>query len=215
MAVSRLALLSVLLAALVSASAATAKGEPTALTVCGSSGCKTFTDERTLRELGSGGGELFPDIPPASAYYTLRTRAAAGRFAETWTDFYVPKTRMLRSVGSGNWFRVGAKRAETLARLTREIAPFEPRLTAARVGDKVVREGASSYLRLFELGARADIPFSNRSMKIELRSARPSPWAQADDLLVYFPKENVLQRETRWLRVPPRVAARIERRSAL
>ena len=119
---------------------------------------------------------------------------------------------MLRSTGSGNWLSLPPEATRTLERMTRNVEPFpKPDLVAVRIGPKMIRNGASSYLKLLDLRTTADIPFSGDSMKVELQSARPSPWTERDELLVYFPKENVLQRETAWIHVPADLAVAVER----
>ena len=211
MAIRRLAPAALLLAAVVLPPTALAKGELRSIRVCGASACKTFVDAKVLREASGGGDRVVYDIPPASEYYALDFTAGSRRWSHTTRDYYVPRVRMLRSTGSGHWLRLAPARARAFERLTRELAPFpKPQLTAVRVGGTLIRDGASSYLKLLELQTRARVPFSNGSLTVELRSAQPSPWTQPDDVLVFFPKEDVLQRETQWIQLPADAAAAIE-----
>ena len=199
------------LAALAFSAPAFAKGKLTEIKLCGASECATFTDERTLRG-ATGGGEPFRGVPPASPYYSLEFTHGTGRLAIAWRAYYVPEARLMRNATMGDWWTLTPASVRTLARMTRPIEPFpRPELTTVRVGAQIVREGASSYLGLLDFRAKADIPFSNDARDVRFESARPSPWTDGGDLIVYFPRENVVQRETEWFRVPADVAAAVER----
>lgn len=188
-------------AALVVVPPAAAK-EPISATVCGASGCKTFTDPATLNEIPSG--EATVGLGSASPFYRVTIVAGEpGGATHSFSMYYLPSENAM-AWGEDDVVRLHPIFGETATTLMREltegIEPFQPpRVTAALVdGRRVTGDAAQSYLSLFRLGGEPVVTSPSDWLEIDLRSARGSPWTDGRPDLVYSPSENLLERG--WLR---------------
>jgi hypothetical protein len=202
-------------AALVLAAPAGAK-EPLRATICGASGCTTVTDPQTLREIPAG--ENTTAVGPAAPYYRLQIVAGErnGRERHSFSLYYVPSANAMAWAEEGvvRFHPIYGDRAPAVMRkLTARLQPFpRPRVSSVIVGNRRVSGvAAQTYLRLFSQ-QRESRPAESPSdwVRVDLRSARGSPWTDGKPDLMYSPSTNLLERG--WLRieVPAAFAADIE-----
>jgi hypothetical protein len=189
--------------------AAQAKERITSAKVCGSTGCLTVNDARKASTL-DGDGRVVPP-PPAAGFYTVElAQGAGGRIRSTF--YYVPSAATtLHAFKSGQsgpsvrrWKAIAPRAVALLREVTRGLKPFpRPRLSSVRIGAKTVVAEADSYLRLFELpstsAAGGSLAYSE---SIDLRSARPTPWTDADRDLSFSPSGGLLARGGQAVRIP-------------
>jgi hypothetical protein len=197
-----------------SAGTATAK-EMVKATFCGASGCASVTDRQTLRRLPAGGETLSGPAAPGP-FYTVRFTSRNEGQTTTWRIYYVPSGNVLAApgeYGQMDWFPIWGKPSQSLMRrLTKGLVPFPaPRVTSVAIGSKVLRDGASSYLRLYDVeSAGPAVPGTPDWVPITLRSGRPSPWTDPQATLLYSPSTKVLQRGTEFVKLPDGVASSVE-----
>lgn len=210
----RLTVFTSLLAALVLAAPAGAKG-PVDLDVCGVSECKTFKwrgEENWELVLGllNANGLDYAAAPAPGNYYRLQAKADWLEDVQGATLFYyVPGANTLRA--GSNWLRPDKKLTAALAGATRDLEPFpRPTLTRVLVNGRSAPNPAAYEALLGELAAGKVVPDLGRRIEIVLRSDRPSPWTSVLRPLEYFPRVNLLHRHVEWFRVTPRLAAQIE-----
>jgi hypothetical protein len=78
-----------------------------------------------------------------------------------------------------------------------------------RIAGREVTGDLDSYLQLFELEGPSAVPGAGESDVIDLDSARPNPWTDAQ--LLYYPGDDILQISAgRTIRVSSGLAADIE-----
>lgn len=182
--------------------------------LCGPAGCVAVTDKNDLRQIPTG--ETLGTRPPMSSYYALALSAKDDVTTYTWQIYYIPGSNMLAvqdERGGMNWHPIQGAAIGAMKRLAAQIEPFAaPAITSVAIGDRVVREDASSYLRLLE--ETGTPPAHNLSpadwVAIDFRSERPSPWTDSGRELMYSPSTNVLERRVDRLVLPRWLAADIE-----
>jgi hypothetical protein len=197
-------------AALALPAGAEAKGI-TGVTLCGPDGCKTGK----LTGFGHRGptGEV-PVAPRPGTFYRL---SFGDGDESAWVGHYYEPTSGLMAFKGGlpagwmKWRRPDPAVAELAERLTREVAPFPgPVVTEVRIGKRVVRDGAASYLALYELAGERGVPGEAPGVGIRFYGATVAdPWTASD--LVYYPEDDVLVLGSgRYVKVPANIAADIE-----
>jgi hypothetical protein len=127
-------LLLLVLIAFVLPLSASAKGEITQLKVCGTSGCRIVTDTTAVHSFALAiiNGAQSRDVPPKSAYYTVRPERTK-QWQSSWPRYlYAPSIQMIRIQRDGRatpeWIWLGRRNAAA-RRLIRGLRPF-PRLVA-------------------------------------------------------------------------------------
>jgi hypothetical protein len=204
------------------APSAAAKG-PATLEICGADTCRTFKadPERGSRNLelvfsalnvGFDSTEYVPAPAPAP-FYTLEVSAEGLDEGEPRT--YVPSVGVTSVQMS--WVRLNPSLARRYARATAGLAPAPaPAIHAARVGGVRV-DDAGPYARLLgELSPAAPPADPQPHVNIILGPDRVTPWADPARALRFFPKDDLLHRGGGdWVRVPPELAAVIERDGGL
>ena len=200
----------VLAALIVVAPPAAAKG-PVTVKICGRDDCTSVKDDFTDPH-GPGGtlvnidGLDFAASPAPGPYYSLEMK---GYWTDRELSYFLPDAGVLR-VGS-NWLVLRDKDVASMRRVTRGLAPFPPpRLTRALVDGRVAANAAPYFALLGTLPA-GDYPPPARVVEIVLRADRPNPWTDVRRPFEYYPRQNMLHRQVEWVRVPPRLAAVIER----
>jgi hypothetical protein len=200
--VKRLAL--VVLLALVAAAPVHAKEWSRAL-VCGADGCNTITDRAQLRALAFRGDRTLP--PPAPGrFYSVQFGAGDA----AWTIWYAPRAKAVALVNeSGNvtWHPVVA--AAGFERASRGLTPFpRPRVTSVLIGGRVITDGANTYLSLFTEPPRGAVgdPSLTDWVKIDLRSARPTPWTAGETEFTFSEVGRLLERSWELVALPDATA---------
>jgi hypothetical protein len=212
----RLAAVIALLAALVPATPAAAKG-PVDVDLCGLSDCKRFrwsphsgeNGEVVIGLLNTDSMEL-ASSPTPGPYYRLQTKADwLEQTTLESTFFYVPAANTLRA--GSNWLRPDRKLSVALAAATRGLEPFpRPKLTRVLVNGRPAPNPAAYEALLGALPQGNVVPDLGRRIEIVVRSSRPSPWTSAPRPLEYFPRFNLLHRQVEWFSVSPPLAEQIE-----
>jgi hypothetical protein len=210
--VRRLAILSVLAAALAAAAPASAKG-PVDVKICGATQCVTIhagegpTQGSALAYglLDVGSSADFVAAPPAQPWYSVE-------FEADWfgRDGTMPYADGLLGIGN-SWVRPRLPVAMSLKRFTRDLEP-RPAVTirAATVNGKAVADPAAYDALL------ADLPFGDppdrlgRAVVMRLTPDVVTQWADPARSFAYFPPQRLLRRGPEWLTVPEDVAATIE-----
>ena len=202
---------------LVLAPAAAAKG-PATLEICGATECRTF---RADPSRGGRNAVLvfsvlnealdstrFRPAPPPSPYFTLQVDAEGLDAPEPRT--YVPASELM-SQGS-SWIAAQPDIAAALKRATTDLEPAPPPpIRSATVAGLRVDDPAL-YARLLGAFPAADPPADRSSaVEIALRGDRVTPWTDPDRPLRYLAATDLLQRGPDWVRVPPALAADVER----
>jgi hypothetical protein len=198
-------------------SGALAKG-PGAIELCGANACTTVRDAAMTHQMAWIGGSGVPS-PAPSAYYSVRFIPEEGR-PESHPRYYVPSAGAMRRLderGRAQWEPVNQTARNAYARATAGIEPFaKPELTAARVGSRLVRGDASSYLRLYTAGSRFRGQMKrSRWLPIVLESAQPSPWTDGASRLAYAPGQRLLRRDGAVFKLSRPLASRLLRAVAL
>ena len=225
----RIALVSVaaLGLALVGARAAPAK-EVSELQICGTAGCKTITDRDLLVQYEQTGGStdfvIGPSVP--APYFTLRVTVDAGEAAAdgatqsfTWTAFYVPGARALRTTGDPNevrWTRMTVAQKLLLSRFAGDLEPFPvPAIARATVGGKPAAN-PGSYLNLYRL-KKTKYRYPTRSdwKRIRLYSDTASPWTDSAARLAFSPSTRTLDRGGFFTGLSKSVARSVRKASAV
>jgi hypothetical protein len=221
---------------------AAAKEAPTALRVCGASGCLIVGDAEAARSVWSDSRRIAP-APPAPY---LRVQFAQGRdsYYPVAPMFYVPAAHALRlrnGLDLAEWRAPAAVTEAALAAAAAELPPFAPPTKVrAEVDRRPARDG-SSYLLLFRIaGAPRDDPAGQPPptrddvferhlddwvayfgrvrrvwMPVQLRSSAPSPWSDGASDLWVSRRGSLLRRDGEVVAVPPQLAAKIRRGQSL
>jgi hypothetical protein len=207
-------LLAAAAAALALAAPAAAK-ELAKAELCGAAGCVAVTDRDDLRNFPTG-GEATTERPPLSSFYALRMSTKDDVATHTWTIYYVPSADLFAipdEYGSVTWHPLFGDAIPLMRKLASRVEPYPaPEITSVAIGDRVVREDAASYLRLFEpeVGASPGKAAPADWVPVDFRSAQVSPWTLGDRELMYSPSANVLERRTDRLLLAESLAADIE-----
>ena len=199
------------------APAADAKG-PATLEICGATECRTFRADPTRggRNVELVFGVLnealdstrFRPSPPPSPYFTLKVDAEGLDAPDPRT--YIPSAQLM-SHGS-SWVAAQAGFAAALRRATADLEPSPPPRVRSVIVGGVRADDPSLYARLLDGFAEADPP-ADRSgvVEIVLRGDRVTPWTDPERPLRYVAALDLLQRGPEWVRVPPPLAADVER----
>jgi hypothetical protein len=219
---------------------AAAKEAPTALRVCGASGCATVGDAESARSIWTDARRIGPAAP---APY-LRVQFVQGEDAlyPVQPMFYVPGAHALRirnDVDIGEWRAPGELADAALVSAAARLRPFAPPAAVrAEVDRRPARDG-SSYLRLFAVtGPARDDPagrpppgdVSERHLDdwvayfgrvrriwapILLQSTPPSPWTDGASDLWIARRGSLVRRDGEVVAVPPDLAAKARRGASL
>jgi hypothetical protein len=210
------------LAAFLCAGTAQAK-ELSSFRVCGAAGCRETRDPALLRQLIHAvelQGEPVSARTPSPAPFLRLEFHAKGDDGTTasWSQYYVPSLRRLAietDPDAWTWVRAGDLE-NILGRVTGGVRPFAaPRITRVEIAGKVARNPAS-YIRLFRLHTdTADYPQDGDWRSIRVVTALPSPWSTRAATLEYSPSTDVLWRGSEFVKVPSRLASRLEARESL
>jgi hypothetical protein len=198
-------------------SSVSAKG-PAAVEVCGADACTTVRDAAMTHQMAWIGGSGVRS-PAPSAYYTVRFVPEEGP-RESHPRYYVPSAGAMRRLDErrrAQWEPVNQTARDAYARATAGLEPFpRPELTAARVGSRVVRGEASSYLRLYTVGMQFRGPMKrSKWLPIVLESAEPSPWTDGASRLAYAPAQRLLRRDGGVFKLSRTLARALARAAAL
>jgi hypothetical protein len=219
---------------------AAAKEAPTALRVCGASGCLTVGDAEAARSVWDS-----RRIGPAQPAPYLRVQFAAGESSlyPVAPMFYVPAVHALRirnGLDLAEWRAPAAVTEAVLASAAAQLRPFAPPANVrAEVDRRPARDG-SSYLLLFSVAgpARADpagappppddvyerhlpewVAYFGRVRRIWLpvllRSSAPSPWTDGASDLWVSRRGSLLRRDGEVVAVPAALAAKVRRGDSL
>jgi hypothetical protein len=212
----------VALAVFLSAGTAEAK-ELSSFRACGAAGCAETRDPALLRRLIRAvelQGEPVATRTPSPAPFLRLEFSARGDDGATpsFSQYYVPSLGNLAvetNPGVWTWVRAGRLRS-LIDRVAVGVKPFPaPRIARVEIGGKVARDPAS-YTRLFHLRVPTDdYPDDGDWRTIRLETARPSPWSTGAATLAYSPSTDVLWRGSEFVKVPSRLAARLEARKSL
>jgi hypothetical protein len=203
-------LLLAVLVALAVPAAADAK-ELTGFRLCGPDGCaggklSGFGHDGPFDPAGAG------YAPPAPGeYYTLVLEVDG--HSDAWTVYYEPRTGHAAYTTEHAWMtwsRLAPELAGPVKDAAKQIAPFaRPTISRVRIAGREVSGDLDSYLRLFELDGRFAVQGDGESDVIDLDSARPNPWTDAQ--LLYYPEDDIVQVSAgRTIRVPSGLASDIE-----
>jgi hypothetical protein len=206
-----------LIAASALSSGASAKG-PGAIQLCGATACTTVRDAAMTHQMAWIGGSGVPS-PAPSAYYSVRFMPEEGP-PESHPRYYVPSAGAMRRLderGRAQWEPVNQTARNAYARATAGIEPFaKPELTTARVGSRLIRGDANSYLRLYTAGSRfRGKTRQSKWLPIVLESAQPSPWTDGASRLAYAPGQRLLRRDGAVFKLSRALASRLLRAAAL
>jgi hypothetical protein len=133
--------------------------------------------------------------------------------------YYVPEHHLIVQPGIDGqvttWLQARGQIASLLARLAQRLQPYAtPKLTNVSVNG-VPAQDPESYLRLFTIGSATDrYPTELRSAQIVLQSARPTPWSDGNNIVVY-PSAHLLVRDGQIVSIPAGVADRAARGASL
>jgi hypothetical protein len=133
--------------------------------------------------------------------------------------FYVPERHLIVQPGIDGqvttWLQARGRFAVLLAKLAQRVRPYgPPKLTNVSVNG-VPAQDPQSYLKLFTIGSATDrYPTELRSAQIVLQSARPTPWSDGNNLVVY-PGAHLLVRDGQVVSIPHGLADRAFRGASL
>jgi hypothetical protein len=169
---------------------AQAKGELTALRVCGQSTCAAVTDARALRGFGEA---MFMDrdasllAPAMRPYHLLRWTMAPG---EGGTSYLVDGMTIV----DGIWVRLPAAARGPVLRAAQRVEGIPPRIERVALDGRGSADPAA-YARVFGGLRRAtDVPYqaySRRWVEIDIETTRPTPWTDGDHRVVYEPRSGL------------------------
>jgi hypothetical protein len=208
-------------AVLALAGAASAK-EVVSVQVCGPDACSTVTDRETITRFEESAGSVDVYTGPAAPaeYYLVRVAVDSGdNGIVTLESFYVPSARVLRGPderGHAVWWRAPRAERTVLDSVATGVRPFPvPEVTRATVGQRPAADPAS-YLNLYRL-KRTPSAHPKRSgwRRIRLTSALASPWTDGANVLMYLPRERLLQRDGEYVRLSKRLGRAVQRAAAL
>src|SRR5439155_15352296 len=183
--------------------------------------CKTVTDRETISRFensaGSGAVNTGPAVP--GEYYVLRVTVDTGESNVAWQQYYIPSARKVRDFtaeDSSLWHRPSSDERAFLDSLATGVQPYPvPEVTSATVGRRAASNPAS-YLNLYRLKATPNAyPKRSGWRRIRLHSASPSPWTDGVSVLRYLPRERILDRDGRYVRLTKRLGRALQRAAAL
>jgi hypothetical protein len=221
MIVKRLAVLVAAAAATLAVAAPANAKNISELALCGPDACAKLTDASVISRWAEGGNPLAAAPAPIGAFYRFDVTVTAapgehfdnGRTSITWSEWYVPRRhsgliRSVDDVGVAVWTRVDPTVYAAFSVAVRGLDPYPPpRIVSATVG-RTSAADPGSYARLFDPSWQ---PAASRPVTgwrtIRLRSASPSPWTDGKNVLLYSPRQQVLSRDDRVVKVPGSLAA--------
>ncbi len=204
-------MLIVMVAALALPAAAHGK-EITGLAVCGANACE---------DVGVAGwahqGPVDPRsdgqaAPRPAGYYELRLEVDGRQDGSP--VFYEPQSQLAAYLadvtGRMVWTRLRPEVATAVKQAGARVDPFPPpRVTKVRIGERVLRDGAATYLRLFEVDGAFALPGDGPGWRIRLSATRETPWTEGS--LLYYPEDRILTRgDRRFVVLSPALAADVE-----
>ena len=193
--------------------------ELTRAKICGAAGCTTVSDRKTLNMLPAG-GDTSGSPPPAAPFYTLHLTVEAEGRSYHFRTWFVPSSNMVANrdeSGQTDWYAIfGAPSQKLMRTLVRGLAPFpRPVLTRVTVNGEPAAD-PGSYLSLLSIRSDEDaLPGQADWQRIELSSARPTPWTNGATYVTYSPSANLLWRGPDLIPLPDALAARLEARESL
>jgi hypothetical protein len=207
----RTLLMGVMLAVtLAGAGPAHAKGNITAVTMCGPAGCGPPTAPgpmRTLAERVFGGGGMARGAPPFASYDRVRF-GPVGEVPDI-SVFYVPSSATL-CVGQVCGGATGRLRT-VLDTAAAGVSGYVPRIRSLTVGDVKVdpRPYAGLFDRLTSVTPPAGL-WNATGIAIVAHLTPDSPWsASGVSTMTYYARYRVLARNGEWLRVDAALDHRI------
>jgi hypothetical protein len=195
---------------LVGAGAAHAKGNITAVTMCGPAGCGPPTAPgpmRTLAERVFGGGGMAGNAPPFASYDRVRF-GPAGEVPDV-SVFYVPSSATL-CVGQACDSATGRLRT-VLDTAAAGMSGYVPSIRSVTIDDVKVdpRPYAGLFGRLASVAPPAGL-WSAPGIAIVAHVTPDSPWsASGVSTMIYYPRFRVLAHDGEWLRVDAALDQRI------
>ena len=190
---------------------------------CGAAGCAETRDPALLRPLIHAiefQGEPVSTRTPSPAPFLRLEFSMRGDDGKgpSFSQYYVPSLGNLAietNPDAWSWVRAG-RLQEIIDQVAAGVKPFPaPRIARVEIGGKLARDPAS-YTRLFQLRVPSDdYPADGNWKTIRLETARPSPWSTGAATLAYSPSTDVLWRGSEFVKVPSRLAARLEARESL
>jgi hypothetical protein len=190
---------------------AEAKG-PMGITLCGPHGCEEMKLDRFWDRSPIDESETGLPAPPPSSFYRLMFGVAPYVDPSNALE-YEPKSGLV-AVEWGvsrwtRWERLDPAIASAAKDLAQKLEPFpRPTVTEVRIGKRVLREDAASYLRLTTLRGKYVLGHG-RPVGIRLRSPTENPWTASG--MLYYPDDDVLLvTPATSVRVPADAAADIE-----
>ena len=201
-------LLVALAVALLVPATAQAKGV-SSVALCGPEGCKdagitTGPREEPLDMTRSG---LAPAPGP---YYEFRLSFEHG--GQSRGMFYEPRSGLVsysESFGSTAWAPLARRLATAVKEAAKQVEPFpSPPLTAVYVGDRRVTGDPETYLALFAVKGLFVVPTAAAAFEwIHFESPTSNPWTQTT--FAFFPQDGVILTGSRYVKLPPAIAADI------
>ena len=185
------------------ATATAAAKEVSAVSVCGASGCNDVDDVRAFMAAGgldTGSPDERP-IPAAQPYFRMEVEMhAPGEDLPGWSVFLLADGSLVRAQGPGaaldqDWMTLPADAGRTIASATDGLEPYPaPKLTDVRIGGRRATDPAS-YSDLFGLKAapKPTTVSPGGWERIDVRSAKPSPWTDGGDRIDWSPSLGVIR----------------------
>jgi hypothetical protein len=199
--------------------AAHAKGNVSAVAMCGPDGCGPPTPPGSAAALAEGvfgltGGTTVGTQPPLGVYYRMRF-LPAGELPDA-AAYYVPRTGAIcveqRCVPVSSAVRAGLDAASA------GVTGYRPHITAVSVDGARV-PNAQAYAHLYDPLAGVEAApagvWDSRAITIEVRLTPGSPWsASGVSDLTYYPRYHLLSRDGQWRRVDAALDGRIRAATA-
>ena len=188
-----------------------AKGEVTALTVCGPERCMT-SDQRLYEQTAATSDSARSLAPPAPGAYYRVSRVFDGSHRGP-SAFYVPDANLVATRTEDawtSWSRPSPQLAQVIRALTAKLTPFStPLPTGVWVGAQQVERDPASYLRLFRIGATPGVRPDGERRSVWFTADRANPWTSTR--IRYYPGRDVLEiAPGRFVRVPRELASSVE-----
>ena len=112
--------------------------------------------------------------------------------------------------------RPAASRRSRTARDASGAPPSSDAAAAAAASRLWAASNPASYLNLYRLKATPNAyPKRSGWRRIRLHSASPSPWTDGVSVLRYLPRERILDRDGRYVRLTKRLGRALQRAAAL
>ena len=186
--------------------------ELTGFKLCGPDGC---TGSGPISGVGHSGpfdpAGMGQAPPPPGAFYLLKLEVDG--HDDAWTVYYEPRTGWVAYTTENGWMtwaRMNPKLAGPVKDLAKQVTPFPPpTVSRVRIAGREVSGDLNSYLRLFEIEGPFAVQGDGESDVINLESATPNPWTDAQ--VLYYPDDDVVQVSAgRTIRLPSGLASDIE-----